>query len=358
MSRLLILLVFSPLLFLAQKEGIWTDTLATTVDLTHFKNNKKVVEVIYGKAIMFFNQSDYYNKELDKDTVKVTPKYFNDNAITELLKSGLVVIIRRSDNSITPSISHKMVQYGSMVQREFSFMDGEHFFSHLEIFGLYHPPYVVDSKNVKKSKAKKIIPKKEFTYPEEYADLSHKERISIKDYFPAIEGRYYAYHLPENYDETDTLKCKTAVLQKQKIFYFADDGFTKYPESINVSHNVFGEGLFFYRNDSCFTIECDTEKDISEKQIKDAYLVFPPHMNTGDSVSYKPRPERKVYTLLKREDVSVGNKTYKDCLKFKLLTYWPDVIYIEYFWLKQDVGMVKWLRSTGRIDELVKYFPD
>jgi hypothetical protein len=358
MPRLLILLVFSPLLFLAQKEGIWTDTLATTVDLTHFKNNKKVVEVIYGRAIMFFNQSDYYNKELDKDTVKVTPKYFNDYAITKLLKSGLVVIKRRSDDSIVPSISHRMVQYGSMVQREFSFMAGEHFFSYLEVFGLYHPSYVMDSKDLKKTKAKKITPKKEFAYPEEYADTKKKERVFIKDYFPAAEGRRFAYHLPENYDETDTIKCKTAMLQKQKIFYFADDGFTKYPGSVNVSHNVFGEALFFYRHDSCFTMECDDEKDISEKQIKDALLIFPAYMNTGDNVIYKLQSERKVYTLLRREDISVGSTTYKDCLKFKLITHWPETIYIEYFWLKKNVGMVKWLRSTGRVDELVKYFPD
>jgi hypothetical protein len=39
-----------------------------------------------------------------------------------------------------------------------------------------------------------------------------------------------------------------------------------------------------------------------------------------------------------------------------MLTYWDDTVYLSYFWLQKNVGLVKWMRDTGREDCLESFF--
>jgi hypothetical protein len=337
-------------------QGILTDTLPTSVNLTGFSPGKKVVKAEYGKVIMYFSQKDYLGKITDKDTVRITPKYFDDYTISKLLKRGRVKIFRRSTSSFQDSIRHRIKQYGSTADREFEFTDGTHFFMNLEVVGIMGAIYFSQPDLLNPQKKEIIIPKKEFEYDEEFAETNDTTSIKIRDYFPIKSKGYYVYDPNNSYGETDTNQCRTEILRGQDIFYFADC-YAKFGIA-SIGTEMFGKGIYFYRNDSLFTIEADYEKDIHEKELKDALLLLPSYMKPGDSVTLNSSQlNKKVITYLFKDNLETKGKVYKDCIKIKIISYWDSgTIYLSYVWLKKDIGMIKWMRETGRIDEFINFF--
>lgn len=356
----IVLLVFI-FFFIAKDPACQTrisDTLPVTVDLSRFIPNKKIVKVEYGKVIMYCNQADYLGKEAEQDTVRITPKYLNDDIIADLLEKGRVRVWRRSTENFEDSIRHQLKQVVSMASRWFKFNDGTNFFSQLEIIGIYGAISFDTRHRSKNKKKKKIIQVKEFEYEEEFADTKDTMRIKTRDYFPVLPSQYYIYDPNNGYGETDTNQCRTIVLQGKEIFYFAECYSPN--EIISIGTEMFGSGIYFYRNDSLFTIDADYEQDIYEKDLSDAAILLPAYIKPGDSLTVANNNwkswKREVLTYLRHEDIIVKDRSYQDCIKIKILTYYDDSIYLEYIWLKKNVGLIKWMRATGRIDELIGFF--
>jgi hypothetical protein len=340
-------------------QSILTDTLPTTVNIAKFELDKKVVKAEYGKVIMYFNQTDYLGGKADADTIRITPKYFDDHSISRLLKEGKAKVWRRSTNSFINNIAHRLEQFGSMASRFFEFADGVSFFSNLEVIGImgaYNFEFHDSSMQQKKDT---VIQTKEFEYEEEFPNTKDTIAIKIKDYFPVNPSMYYVYDLNNDYGETDTNQCRSAMRQGQDIFYFAEC-YTQFPRLVSIGSTSFGSGLYFYRNDSLFTIETDYEKDIPEKEKEEAMLLLPSTMTAGDSsiIVDSIWNHRQVFTYLSCEDLTIKGTIHKDCIKIKILDYWDSTIYLSYVWLKKGTGLIKWMRATGHVDELINCFND
>jgi hypothetical protein len=339
-------------------QAVWPDTLKTNVNLESFHPTKKTVQAEYGKVTMYFNQADYLKTEVAADTVRITPKYFSDKDISRLLKEGKVKIVNRSDNTIEREIVHYLKQYASMCDRIFELKNGVRFFSRLEIFGLmnvfsFEDPEINLSKDTSTVQRIAQERKNEFEYPEEFPVADDKTIVRIRDYLPCKKSAHYVYSNNNGYGEFDTNICKTRRLGKQDIFYF-EECYDK-NGMLSIGTTMFGYGIYFYRNDSLFTMEADYEKDIAENRIGDAGLLLPANMSIGDSAILESPDKRETFTLLAKEDIQT-NTVLKDCIKFKIKTYWPGTVYIGYVWLQKGVGLVKWMRSTGRIDELTSHY--
>ena len=63
----------------------------------------------------------------------------------------------------------------------------------------------------------------------------------------------------------------------------------------------------------------------------------------------------KTITVMPREDVVVPAGRFPSCVKLEIHDDWTDDEYNGYAWFADDVGMVKWIRGTGRVEELVEY---
>ncbi len=331
----IIFFLFTALSLLGQSKG--NDTLKTTVNLKSFKLSKKVVRAEYGQVIMFFNQTDYLKAKVAADTVQITPKYFSDEVIADLLKKGRVKIIKRSDNTVETKIVHYLRQYGSFCDRVFELQNEIGFFSILEIIGIYSPPMIYKDDSISDvEKEKTFVQVNDFGYPEEFPKINDTMIIKIKDYFPLKEFIHYVYNPNNGYGELDTSICKSAKLADQNIFYF-EDCYKKY---ITPGFSI--DGLcYFYKNDSLFALEIIIAEDIAEININDALLLFPANMIIGDSVVMDLGMSKQTITLLAKEDLQINDTVIKDCLKFKTKDYWSDEIYIRYVWLQKDVGIVK-----------------
>ena len=136
MRILLTIILFLLISVLLRGQSIWKDTLKTSVNLKNFRLSNKVVQADYGKVVMYFNQADYLKTKVSADTVRVTPKYFSDEVIVDLLKKGRVKIIKRSDKTIESKIIHYLKQCGSTCDRIFELKNGVQFFGNLEIIGI------------------------------------------------------------------------------------------------------------------------------------------------------------------------------------------------------------------------------
>ena len=348
-------LLFSVLLFQQGKgQTVLSDTLPVTVYLSKFHLQQKVVRAEYGRAVMYFNQQDYLGKETDTDTLRITPKYFESSTIAELLTKGRAAIYRRSTHSFEDSITHRLKQYGSMADREFSFADGLSFFSNLERIGIMNAIIYDTPKKSKKKKAVTPTREKKFEYAEEFPDLKDTAAVTMRNYLPADTSRYYVYDLNNGYGEKDTNQCRAALVEGQAVFYFADC-YAKYGIA-SIGSQLFGKGIYFYRHDSLFTIEAEYENDIPQKKIKEALPLLPARIVPGDSIMIHSFWTRTVITCLAHEDLQIKNILHPDCIKLKILEYWDDTIYLSYVWLQKGVGMVKWMRPSGSVYELIDHF--
>jgi hypothetical protein len=62
--------------------------------------------------------------------------------------------------------------------------------------------------------------------------------------------------------------------------------------------------------------------------------------------------DRRKYIFDKLEDVSIKGKLLPACLKLTIIQDWPTERYVDTVWFQKNTGVVKWLRSTGRLEEI------
>ena len=210
------------------------------------------------------------------------------------------------------------------------------------------------SDSVGSAKKASPIQLEKFEYPEEYPDNIDTTRIKIKDYFPFKPSFHYVYNDNNGYGELDTIICKSVKLISNNVFYFAEC-FNKF-DVVSIGTTMFGPGIYYYQNDSLFTITADYEKNIKEKELGDPALLIPASIKPGDSSGLDLVTHKQVFTFLTKEDLTIGEVIYKDCIKLKIKEYWPETIYIGYVWLKKDFGLIKWMRFTGLVEEMVGAF--
>ena len=54
----------------------------------------------------------------------------------------------------------------------------------------------------------------------------------------------------------------------------------------------------------------------------------------------------------RKEEVTINGKKIKNCLYMSFAEKWPDTISFGKIWLHKKHGVVKWIRVTGRIEEI------
>ncbi len=182
------------------------------------------------------------------------------------------------------------------------------------------------------------------------------QTIKSKKYFPLVEGSRYTYK--GSFEEsvyTNDLVCKTQQTESgQTYFYFEDlvNGATI------IGSNMFGLGSYQLRTEGIVTAETFWGRDLEELDQLSSQLLLPKKFKIQDPpvLEIDAGSAQKTVNFLRLEDISVPAGEYKNCLKVHIRTVWDSgTVYNEYIWLAKGVGMVKWQRATGRIDELT-YF--
>jgi len=183
---------------------------------------------------------------------------------------------------------------------------------------------------------------------------------NISLYFPLNEGDIYYYHGKYKNKEYDNyLLVRSFTLSNEKKLYYFQKGIKKSYNSL-FGYNMFGNGLYFIFKSQLRTLEALSDLENYKLDYDKNQKLLPEDLSVGSKVTLDSNfyNSKDTIEILSYEDVYVPAGKFTLCLKLKIITYWNNGDVEEsYVWLAKNIGLVKWIKSTGRIDELVKYQP-
>jgi hypothetical protein len=181
------------------------------------------------------------------------------------------------------------------------------------------------------------------------------QTIFFEDYFPLKTGdvkSFYVYQITNS----DTLKdknarsvCRSLAVKGTDIYYFTDESRTK---NDLVGPNAFCDGVFYYDHGAFRFSPLSWTHEVKEANLAYFDTLFPAQVALNTSYKRQNEEEKRNYTFTRFETIAIAQKVYPDCLKLVVTQDWPTAHYADTVWFQKGTGVVKWLRGTGRLEEL------
>lgn len=181
------------------------------------------------------------------------------------------------------------------------------------------------------------------------------KNIVFEEYFPLKNGTsqiYYVTHLKDAdslLDKNDTNVCLSISINNKQVFYFTDE-----PGDTNsiIGSQSFCNGAFYFDNGAFFVSPIFWRKDLQSANLDYFEPLFPKEISLDSVYKYRDGEEKRKYIFNKIEDVSIKEKKISGCLKLTIIQDWPTSHYADSVWFQKGIGVVKWYRSTGRLEEI------
>lgn len=181
------------------------------------------------------------------------------------------------------------------------------------------------------------------------------KNIVFEEYFPLKNGVgqiYYVTHLKDAdslLDKNHTNVCLYISINNKQVFYFTDE-----PKDTNsiIGSQSFCNGAFYFDNGAFFVSPIFWRKDLQSANLDYFEPLFPKEISLDSVYKYRDGEEKRKYIFNKIEDVSIKEKKIPGCLKLTIIQDWPTSHYADSVWFQQGIGVVKWYRSTGRLEEI------
>lgn len=179
------------------------------------------------------------------------------------------------------------------------------------------------------------------------------------DPFPLVAETSYVYKGTfKDREYQDAFVLKSLKRGEAEFFYLEKAA----SDSPLIGNPLMGLGAFRRRGDVLLTYKATVKRELTafDPEGGQGLLRFP--LKEGDARAVEtPDKQRRITTKVAgREEVVVPAGTFKDCFRIEIEDAWPErgKTYPGTIWLACGVGAVKWIRSTGRVDELVSFaFP-
>ena len=183
------------------------------------------------------------------------------------------------------------------------------------------------------------------------------QQVRFEEYFPLKNGTiqtYNVFHITETDTLTDDPEKKFfrfEVVKGKKIYYITDDLKEKKDNPI-IGSEVFCDGVFYFEDGNFMFSPIFWKKDLKEINLHYFEKLFPKFITLDSAYKYKDGEEKRTYRFIGFETAILNNRSIDSCLKLLLEQDWPTAHYEDIIWFQKNVGVVKWLRSTGRLEEL------
>lgn len=179
---------------------------------------------------------------------------------------------------------------------------------------------------------------------------------SLEDYFPLKNGVarvFYVSHITDTdtlQDKNDSSICKSFVIKGKEIFYFDDNLYSD--DTTIIGSESFCNGVFYYDNGNFVFSPLFWKYELKEANLDYFETLFPVKISFDIVYKYQDAEEKRKYKFNGFEDVNIKGKLYKECLKLTITQDWKTAQYIDTVWFLKGVGVIKWLRGTGRLEEI------
>jgi hypothetical protein len=182
------------------------------------------------------------------------------------------------------------------------------------------------------------------------------QEIPFQEYFPLKNGvvrTFYVSHIRKNdtlSDKNDLSICKSISIKGKDIFYFDDE--LNSDDIQLISSQSFCDGVFYFDNGSFIFSPITWKSELKQANLDYFEALFPKYVRIDTLYKYQDGEEKRKYRFEGFETVYIKGKSFKDCLKLTIIQDWKTAQYIETVWFKKGIGVIKWLRGTGRLEEI------
>lgn len=142
---------------------------------------------------------------------------------------------------------------------------------------------------------------------------------------------------------------KTIDIDGNKAFYAVATKDTL-RENPNIGTNYFLGSALIFSNDTTFIAPVYEKVELTKLKFSDFKYKIPPSVTKKDSVVIIDHKKRVVLYNFHKTTLTIDKKKFADCLAFEIRDVWPDALFGEKIWLHKKYGLLKWIRSTGRIE--------
>jgi len=182
------------------------------------------------------------------------------------------------------------------------------------------------------------------------------QKISFGEYFPLQKGvvkHFYVSHITGK----DTLRdkncisiCKSEIINGREVFYFDD---RLQSDSIEIiGSESFCNGVFFYDNGNFLFSPLFWKYELNKANLDYFETLFPGMIAFDTVYKYQDGEEKRKYKFNGFESINLKGKPYNDCLKLTIIQDWKTAQHTDTVWFYKGTGVIKWLRSTGRLEEI------
>jgi hypothetical protein len=182
------------------------------------------------------------------------------------------------------------------------------------------------------------------------------QTISLQEYFPLKNGVARAFYV-SYITGTDTLRddndssiCKSILIKGKEIFYF-DDNLNSDDTTI-IGSGSFCNGVFYYNNGEFVFSPLFWKYELKEANLDYFEPLFPAKISFDTIYKYQNGEEKRKFKFIGFEDLHIKGNLYKDCVKLLVTQDWKTAQYFDTVWFFKGIGVIKWLRSTGRLEEI------
>jgi hypothetical protein len=182
------------------------------------------------------------------------------------------------------------------------------------------------------------------------------EGFVFEEYYPLKKSArqvYYVSHIKEGdtvQDVNDTSVCRSVNVSGKEVFFFNE---LKDGDSTGcVLCNSFAQGAVYYENGSLMYSPIFHVQDLKIANLYYFEALFPEEVQIDSAYRYKDGNKKLIFRFMGTESLNIRGREFKDCLKLEVTEDWPTAHYVSTVWFHKGLGVVKWHRSTGRLEEI------
>ena len=157
--------------------------------------------------------------------------------------------------------------------------------------------------------------------------------------------------------EVYTIATKSVVREGKEVFFFVEEG--KDSAAVQMLDvNMVGLGAFSKGPDGIYTYDCTWNRDLDKIPPKKPKLLLRSTLRVGDmmKIMSDDKSQAYEYTVIGFEDLTVPAGRFENALKLGMKLLYADGNSEESFaWFGIGVGLIKRIRATGRVEELLSF---
>ncbi len=182
------------------------------------------------------------------------------------------------------------------------------------------------------------------------------QQIDFSTYLPLKDGDVKTFAISsittngQMVDPPALSVCKSMRIEEKEIFYFDED---LSGTSATVGPNLFCHGAIYFDEGKFMVAPIFWRDDFKTAKLSNFEMLFPNPVEF--ETPYKVMrvgKEQRTYLFGPMETITIGTRDYENCLKLTILQDRGSSHYTDIVWFQKGVGVVKWFRGTGRMEEI------